>query len=251
MNLPGQLTHSNQLPNRAEVAVLSGGLPVLFVGSREIADALAAEIAALQAEEILHTPGEAAIALATLTSQKAALERIRTDPPKVMLVEVDRHPNSRQRFCETIHYRVPNMLICAVRRPHPEGASIFDAVLDFPLVRDQLQEVLAGAAGQAGSHILQRGPIRLNLATRTVYSLNGQHHMTPKQCALLHMLMENHDTVVSRSAIMAAVWETTYMADTRTLDVHVRWLRERIEVDPSEPVYLLTERGKGYRLRTP
>ena len=165
-------------------------------------------------------------------------------------MEVDGRPNSRLRFCETIRYRAPNMTICSVRRPHAEGAAIFDAVLDLPLVREQLQALLAGVRGQTAGHILQAGPIRLNVAMRTVYSLNGQHHMTPKQCALLQMLMQNHDRVVSRSEIMAAVWETTYMADTRTLDVHIRWLRECIELDPSEPVYLQTVRGKGYRLRT-
>ncbi|RIK33875.1 MAG: DNA-binding response regulator, partial [Chloroflexi bacterium] len=53
---------------------------------------------------------------------------------------------------------------------------------------------------------------------------------------------------VSRSEIMQAIWETSYMEDTRTLDVHIRWLRERIEPDPSNPVYLVTVRGQGYRL---
>jgi DNA-binding response OmpR family regulator len=72
--------------------------------------------------------------------------------------------------------------------------------------------------------------------------------MTPKQCALLQMLMVHHGNVVERSNIMQAIWETSYLEDTRTLDVHIRWLRERIEPDPSNPVYLKTVRGVGYRL---
>jgi two-component system phosphate regulon response regulator PhoB len=48
---------------------------------------------------------------------------------------------------------------------------------------------------------------------------------------------------------MEAIWETNYLEDTRTLDVHIRWLRECIEPDPSQPVYLVTERGKGYCLK--
>ena len=47
---------------------------------------------------------------------------------------------------------------------------------------------------------------------------------------------------------MQLIWETSYLEDTRTLDVHVRWLRERIEPDPSSPIYLQTVRGVGYRL---
>ncbi|MCX6043557.1 MAG: helix-turn-helix domain-containing protein [Chloroflexi bacterium] len=72
--------------------------------------------------------------------------------------------------------------------------------------------------------------------------------MTPKQCALLEMLMLNHGKVVLRSDIMRLIWETSYLEDTRTLDVHVRWLRERIEPDPSSPIYLQTVRGVGYKL---
>jgi DNA-binding response OmpR family regulator len=62
------------------------------------------------------------------------------------------------------------------------------------------------------------------------------------------MLMMHHGIVVKRSKIMQAIWETSYLEDTRTLDVHIRWLRERIEPDPSNPVYLKTVRGVGYRL---
>jgi DNA-binding response OmpR family regulator len=72
--------------------------------------------------------------------------------------------------------------------------------------------------------------------------------MTPKQCALLQMLMAHQDRVVKRGDIMQAIWETSYLEDTRTLDVHVRWLRERIEPDPSRPTYLKTVRGVGYCL---
>lgn len=240
--------------NQSDVGVPTAvdGLPVLFVGGRDVAAEAAELIARLPAMDGYSAEqGQNGIAFAALTSQKAALDRIRREPPKVVLVEVDGRPNSRVRFCTMIRYRAPNTAICAVRQPHAEGASAFDAVLDLPFTVEQMEAVLASVRGQAVSDIIQRGPIRLNVATRTVYSLNGQRHMTPKQCALLQMLMVNHDKVVSRSDIMSAIWETTYMADTRTLDVHIRWLRECIEPDPSVPVYLLTVRGKGYRLHAP
>jgi DNA-binding response OmpR family regulator len=60
--------------------------------------------------------------------------------------------------------------------------------------------------------------------------------------------MENAGNVVSRQEIMQQIWDTDYMEDTRTLDVHIRWLRERIEQDPSAPQLLVTVRGRGYRL---
>jgi DNA-binding response OmpR family regulator len=75
--------------------------------------------------------------------------------------------------------------------------------------------------------------------------------MTPKQCALLELLMSHHNQILARSDIMAAIWNTSYLDDTRTLDVHIRWLRECIEPNPSKPIYLITERGVGYRLCLP
>lgn len=72
------------------------------------------------------------------------------------------------------------------------------------------------------------------------------HNLTPKQFKLLHLLLKNPDQVLSRKTIMQKVWETDYLGDTRTLDVHIRWLREKIEDNPSQPRRLITVRGIGY-----
>jgi two-component system phosphate regulon response regulator PhoB len=61
--------------------------------------------------------------------------------------------------------------------------------------------------------------------------------------------MQRPGEILPRKFLMQQVWDTSYMGDTRTLDVHIRWLRERIEFDPSNPEYLVTVRGKGYRFR--
>ena len=72
-----------------------------------------------------------------------------------------------------------------------------------------------------------------------------RHPLTPKEFKLLHLLITHQQEVISRKAIMQAVWETDYMGDTRTLDVHIRWLREKIEENPSQPKRLITVRGVG------
>jgi len=74
--------------------------------------------------------------------------------------------------------------------------------------------------------------------------------LNPKECKLLYLLLQHADQVTSRKEIMEVVWETSYLGDTRTLDVHVRWLREKIEVNPSRPRYLITVRGVGYQFVT-
>ncbi|MDM8528597.1 helix-turn-helix domain-containing protein [Anaerolineales bacterium HSG24] len=74
-------------------------------------------------------------------------------------------------------------------------------------------------------------------------------HLTPKETRLMALLMENVGKVVSRNQLMQEVWETEYIGDTRTLDVHICWLRQKIEDNPRIPEFILTRRGQGYELR--
>ena len=76
------------------------------------------------------------------------------------------------------------------------------------------------------------------------------HKLTPKEFELLKLFMEHPGQVVSRKLLMQEIWDTDYLGDTRTLDVHMRWLREKIEDDPKNPRLLVTIRGEGYRLET-
>ncbi len=96
--------------------------------------------------------------------------------------------------------------------------------------------------------LLRGGPFALDVGKQSLWAQGEAHHLTPKLTALMQLLLENPGQIVDRKAIMAHVWHTDYMGDTRTLDVHIRWLREIIEVNPSRPQYLLTVRGAGYRL---
>jgi two-component system phosphate regulon response regulator PhoB len=68
---------------------------------------------------------------------------------------------------------------------------------------------------------------------------------------LLEEFLRNPGQVVTRKQLMENVWNTSYTGDTRTLDVHIRWVRECIEVDPSNPAMLVTKRGQGFLLEQP
>ena len=84
----------------------------------------------------------------------------------------------------------------------------------------------------------------------SILKKNGDEiHLTPKETKLMILLMENVGKVVSRSELMQAVWNTEYLGDTRTLDVHICWLRQKIEDNPRIPEMILTRRGQGYELR--
>jgi DNA-binding response OmpR family regulator len=68
---------------------------------------------------------------------------------------------------------------------------------------------------------------------------------------LLDVFLRNPNEILGREKLMHDVWDTDFMGDTRTLDVHIRWVREVIEEDPAKPVLLKTVRGKGYIFSVP
>lgn len=93
------------------------------------------------------------------------------------------------------------------------------------------------------------GDMTLDLETATLKKNGSEIHLTPKEMKVMALLMQNVGKVVSRSVLMQEVWDTEYLGDTRTLDVHICWLRQKIEDDPRIPEYILTRRGQGYELR--
>lgn len=100
---------------------------------------------------------------------------------------------------------------------------------------------------QGGAGILNQGDVTLDLRERKVLCGESEHKLTPRLCALLAYLMRHPGRDLSRKEIMRAVWDTEYMGDTRTLDVHIHWLRRAVEPNPRSPLHILTVRGVGYR----
>jgi len=181
-----------------------------------------------------------------VNNQKSALGIARLDPPQLAIIELDAQ-GGRLPFCEALRYRLPSLRVVAVGGTRPGPGSPCDQYLAVPLVAQEVETVLMAVLDGKTHDRLQRGPVRLNVDTRSVVTPKGQYHMTPKTTLLLQFLMQHHDEVLSRSQIMQSVWETTYLEDTRTLDVHIRWLREKLETHPSSPEHLITVRGFGYR----
>ena len=96
--------------------------------------------------------------------------------------------------------------------------------------------------------VLEAGPVRMDIDRHTV-SVNGQPVTLPlKEFDLLEFLMRNAGRVLTRGQLIDRVWGANYVGDTKTLDVHVKRLRSKIEPDPSAPSHLLTVRGLGYKL---
>lgn len=87
----------------------------------------------------------------------------------------------------------------------------------------------------------------IDLGRREVYLKEQLYHLKPKEFDLLVFLARNRGIVLSRDLILERVWGWDYDGGSRTVDVHVRWLREKVEADPSSPVRIVTVRGIGYR----
>ena len=112
---------------------------------------------------------------------------------------------------------------------------------------DKMRELLPEDEGR----VLSAGDIVFHVEERQVHKGNHEYRLTPKQAKLLEALMRHPNEVLSRRYLMKNVWNTDYLGDTRTLDVHIRWVREAIEEDPSNPQYVRTVRGVGYRFEPP
>jgi len=98
---------------------------------------------------------------------------------------------------------------------------------------------------------LESGPVRMDVE-RHVVSVNGTHTPLPlKEFELLEMLLRNSGRVLTRAQLIDRVWGSDYVGDTKTLDVHVKRLRSKVEPDPANPKFIITVRGLGYKFETP
>ncbi len=94
---------------------------------------------------------------------------------------------------------------------------------------------------------LEAGPVRMDVE-RHVVQVNGEHTPLPlKEFELLEMLLRNAGRVLTRMQLIDRVWGSDYVGDTKTLDVHVKRLRAKIEPDPARPTHIVTVRGLGYK----
>ncbi|HET6625536.1 MAG TPA: response regulator transcription factor [Nocardioidaceae bacterium] len=105
-----------------------------------------------------------------------------------------------------------------------------------------------GVESAMSSAMLQAGPVRMDVE-RHVVTVDGEDTKLPlKEFELLEMFLRNTGRVLTRGRLIEQVWGADYVGDTKTLDVHVKRLRAKIEPDPARPSYLVTVRGLGYKL---
>lgn len=106
----------------------------------------------------------------------------------------------------------------------------------------------APSGSETGDEILKYADIEMNLTRHEVFKNGKLIDMPFKEFELLKMLLQNKGKVLSRDTLLGEIWSFDYQGETRTVDVHIRYLRQKIEDNGSKPAYIETIRGVGYRL---
>ena len=228
-------------------------------------------------ETIAYNLEQAGYQVTTAADGASALEAARRETPDLiildlMLPEMDGLEVCRQLRRETNTVTTPIMMLTAkgdeidkvvglevgaddyVTKPfgRRELLARVRALLrraDYPAASEEQSAQETSGEVPRLTRELVAGPLRIDLAGRRVFCRGQELELQPKQFDLLTYLVRNRGTVLTRDQLLQNVWGYDYVGDTRTVDVHVRWLREKLEEDPANPRLIQTVRGVGYCFR--
>jgi len=142
---------------------------------------------------------------------------------------------------------IPIVVIASANRPKNQDTCA-NVVITLPFTARKLLNRITPLLPSEQRNMLNAGPLRLDIEHKRLYCQGREAKLTPRLVHLLQILMQHAGEVLERKDIFRKVWNTEYTEDTRTLDVHISWLRQALEQDPRKPQLLKTVRGVGYRL---
>jgi DNA-binding response OmpR family regulator len=179
-----------------------------------------------------------------------ALKRLEHLEPHLVLVNAPSMRTSGRRICQSIGNTNGKLPIVLIADSDVKNEDSLEAriILKLPFTLQKLLNRIRLLVPTEEQDLLIRGPIKLDAENRWVRCEDRHTSLTPRLVSLLKALMDRPGEVFGREELFRLVWETEYTGDTRTLDVHISWLRQAIEEDPRRPKYIKTVRGVGYRL---
>jgi DNA-binding response OmpR family regulator len=180
----------------------------------------------------------------------AALAHLANALPHLVIVDAASMRTSGKRICQSLKDHADKLPIVLILGEAPESSDrpAVEVVLVQPFTLQKLVNRIRPLVPSETKDLLQAGVLQLDVEQRLVRCLDKQVRLTPRLVVLLKILMEHPGELIDRKELFKKVWETSYTVDTRTLDVHVSWLRQAIEEDPRQPRFLKTIRKVGYRL---
>lgn len=179
-----------------------------------------------------------------------ALARLSELGPDLVVVNAASLGSTGVRICQSLRDQQDEHLpiVLVLDEGKTVEKSVADVAINLPFTVQKLVNRLKPLLPGDGNNVIHAGPMRLDLEHRRVKCLGKNARLTPRLATLLQVLLQHRGEVIEREELFKKVWDTNYTGDTRTLDVHISWLRRAIEMDPDHPRFLHTVRGVGYRL---
>lgn len=181
---------------------------------------------------------------------KAAIKELKRFQPDIAIIDAASMRTTGSRICDSIHEQDGNLSIILINSPKklPENDFYNDFQLVLPFTIRKLENRIIPLSPGNGDEVIEVGPIQLDVERQVVRCHNKEEHITPRMTDLLRILLEEPGIVHERESLFTRVWNTDYTEDTRSLDVHINWLRKAIEIEPGDPRYIVTIRGVGYKI---
>ncbi len=211
-------------------------------------------------EELAYNLGQEGYKVLTAGDGEEALRLIRKQKPDLVVLDIMLPALDGLSVCRLVRRdpevaHIPIIMLTARGTQGDKMVGLDSGADDYVTKPFGLGEFLARVRAvlrrlpeqRVGSQTLEAGDIRVDLVSRRAYRRGEELHLSHKEFDLLVELMRNRGAVLSRDLILSRVWGYDYYGDSRTVDVHVRWLRQKIEDDPSNPTHIVTVRGFGYR----
>jgi len=185
-----------------------------------------------------------------VSTGKAANGYLLKDRFDLVVLNAATFRTSGKRICQDIRANWGKLPILMIANPNKTVSKDVgaDVLLELPFTIRKLVNRINPLLPLSSNKVLRTGPIQLDLERRVVRCLEKESHLTPRLTSLLKRFMEHPNEVLEREDLFRRIWNTEYTGDTRTLDVHISWIRKAIEPNSHKPRYLITIRGVGYRL---
>jgi DNA-binding response OmpR family regulator len=186
----------------------------------------------------------------SVLSGAAAINRLDQVVPDLVIIDASSMRTSGKRICQALHAKQATLPLILVidSDADPKDQYGANAVLVLPFTTQKLLNRVKHLMPVMNNGGLQVGPFTLDQEQRWVIVEDKQIRLTPRLTSLIKILMEHPGEVINRETLFKEAWETEYTGDTRSLDVHMSWLRLALEENPRHPRYIKTIRGLGYRL---
>ncbi|MCX7911815.1 MAG: response regulator transcription factor [Dehalococcoidales bacterium] len=198
--------------------------------------------------------------VSTATDGAEAINLARREKPDLIILDIMLPKLSGFEVCRILRREMttPILMLTAKAEETDKVVGLEIGADDYMTKPFSLRELLARVRAmlrrarmtgpQPEADVLVIGDIRIDISRHQVTVAGKNVELAPKEFELLGFLARNRGLVFSREQLLEKVWGYDFAGDTRTVDVHIRWLRQKIEPDPERPQYIITVRGTGYKL---